>query len=342
MKTLACVYSDQSVGCTFIDWSLHFLSGQTNFYNAREKTLLPLTTNPLNNTSAHNHIKNHPDGVIDTQDYFEKFLNSGCGKDFFSVYAGPLLTCKAKKKLAIDTINSDTFKTIRDCQNKDTLDLFDWCATSDVRLIYISSVGLSPLYFLNTRYVGHFLSKTEKASSRQELNSELDELFYHKSVSTWKSLNLNDIWDVRERMALDWRPFNTNSHIVGTSHKHLRLHCQDVWTKKQCVMEMLDYLELTVDRERLATWQQIYKQWQSIQFNHLKFEYYFEDIVNSIVNDWYLNIDLTFSEEVVIQHALIYRHGLNLKTWGLIKFPGNTQELHRLLEPNLHPVELIY
>ena len=53
------------------------------------------------------------------------------------------------------------------------------------------------------------------------------------------------------------------------------------------------------------------------------------------------NLDIV--RESTIQHVLIYKHGLTLKSWGLEKFPNNTQDLHLLLEPNIyHEVEDIY
>jgi hypothetical protein len=70
----------------------------------------------------------------------------------------------------------------------------------------------------------------------------------------------------------------------------------------------------------------------------LQFEYNYKHIVESIVNNWSYPIDLTFDQEIVIQHCLIYHYGLNLKTWQLEKFPNNTQDLHKLLEPNIHPL----
>jgi len=45
----------------------------------------------------------------------------------------------------------------------------------------------------------------------------------------------------------------------------------------------------------------------------------------------------------MMQHALIYKHGLTLKGWGLENFPDDTKDLHQLLEPNVyHDVEDLY
>jgi hypothetical protein len=98
----------------------------------------------------------------------------------------------------------------------------------------------------------------------------------------------------------------------------------------------LAHLKFDLDTSKLESWQQIYKKWQQPQLDSLEFMFNCQRIVNSIVNNHWLEIDLTFEQEVVIQHCLIYHHGLNLKTWMLEKFPNNTQELHKLLEPNIH------
>ena len=47
--------------------------------------------------------------------------------------------------------------------------------------------------------------------------------------------------------------------------------------------------------------------------------------------------DLDVIQEAFIQRELIYKHNLNLKTFQLEKFI-NTQQLHNLLEPNIHPL----
>ena len=48
-------------------------------------------------------------------------------------------------------------------------------------------------------------------------------------------------------------------------------------------------------------------------------------------------LKLDIIQEAFIQHELIYKHNLNLKTWQLEKFT-NTQQLHNLLETNTHPL----
>ena len=105
----------------------------------------------------------------------------------------------------------------------------------------------------------------------------------------------------------------------------------------------MDFCELPIDQARLDSWLVVYREWQQLQLNILEFTFNYQHIVDAIVNNWYYKLDnLTFEQEIVIQHCLIYQHGLNLQTWQLEKFPDNTQQLHRLLEPNTHKIESIY
>ena len=105
----------------------------------------------------------------------------------------------------------------------------------------------------------------------------------------------------------------------------------------------MKYLDLDIVPERLSAWIPVYRRWQSIQSRSLKFAINLPYIIDAIVNNWYYELDdLSFEQEVIIQHFLIYKHNLNLKTWKLSKFPDNTQQLHDLLEANIHVVENIY
>ena len=87
-------------------------------------------------------------------------------------------------------------------------------------------------------------------------------------------------------------------------------------------------------------WLLIYNQWKNVHKQKLMFVWYFDTIINNILQgiDFDLirfNLDIT--QEATIQHFLIYKHNLNFKTWQLIKFT-NTRQLHELLEPNIHPL----
>jgi hypothetical protein len=87
-------------------------------------------------------------------------------------------------------------------------------------------------------------------------------------------------------------------------------------------------------------WIKIYADWKKFHYQRLMFCWYFDQIVNYIINGYYMDLsrfNLDIMQEACIQHHLIYQHDLNLKTFNLKKF-YNTQQLHQLLEKNPHPL----
>ena len=70
-KKIIATSSIHSVGATFMDWSILFLSGQKEYYYQPTRQFINVTTNPLENLynqrgpaeelkNAHGHKKNHP------------------------------------------------------------------------------------------------------------------------------------------------------------------------------------------------------------------------------------------------------------------------------------------
>ena len=66
--------------------------------------------------------------------------------------------------------------------------------------------------------------------------------------------------------------------------------------------------------------------------------WYVDEIVDDILYNRPRNLidfDLDLLQEAIIQQKLIKTYNLNLKNWQLECFT-NTQQLHSLLEPNIH------
>ena len=108
----------------------------------------------------------------------------------------------------------------------------------------------------------------------------------------------------------------------------------------QTIDQLFDFLEIEIDKTRRTHWTEIYNKWKKLHIRRLKFVWYFDTIVNYIVDGYHmdlLNFDLDLVQEATIQHSLIYKYNLNLKTFQLEKFI-NTKQLHNLLEPNIHPL----
>lgn len=330
----------RSVGCTFIDWSIHFLSGQNDFYNASTGSWLPLTKDPVNSINAHGHLKNHPIGQKQLEEFLKTFDSLDPNR-FYSAYPVHLLLNTAAAELKIDTnnINKDLDKIFNYIVN-DYNQLLETCYQQNAKLIFVANNTTIPFYFLTVRFLGYWLRKPGLIHSVDAQIEEFQETFFDKSISTWNNLGLCNIWDVRERRALNLRIVSNPDKIVtNLKFPHLWIDCLNFWTRGDTLIQtIMDYVELKIIPDRFESWNVIFKKWQKIQLDALQFDYNCSHIVDAIINNWYYEIDLTFEQEIIIQHFLIYKHNLNLKTWKLEKFPNNTQLLHQLLEPNIHPL----
>lgn len=336
--------SQEPLGCTFIDWSIHFLSGQTRFFNISSNQWIELTSNPLDQNNAHNHKKNHPAGYTETNETLDQFDHQNTG--VFTVYPQLLRFDQTAKKLNLildkNNSNPDINNQILEYQQKDYADLFKLCAQRNTKIIYVDSSPEIDLYHTNFRRRGTFLFDNNQSGCQSELATEFEEYFFNEAIAAYS--NLTDVWDIRERRALNVRPFHRSRVPLDFSLSHLWIDSRSFWTLgEQYMHKILAHVGLQIDPDRLHLWKSIYAKWQNTQFNHLDFCHVLPHMIESIVNGWdYELVDLTFEQEIVIQHCLIYQHNLNLKTWQLVKFPNNTKNLHLLLEPNIHQVESIY
>ena len=175
-----------------------------------------------------------------------------------------------------------------------------------------------------------------------EIAQEKDGLFFSRSQKIWQELGLTDIWDQRERMALNIRPFEVGPyHHLVLPFEHHWVNCQDLWfDTERCVLNIMRWLGHTVNQDRLILWLRLMPTWQKIHNDSLHFYRQLPQIISCIVDGYRFPIpDLTLDQEAIIQHCLIYQHNLNFKTWQLEKFPNDTQQLHQLLEPNIHPID---
>lgn len=335
-----CITSRQSVGCTFFDWTIHFLSGQQYFYQADQQQWIPLSQDPVLELNAHGHLKNHPEGIDKTVSQLEHFLSLP-KEHVYSAFPAHIRAKDAAKKLGIpkeDIGKNYNWQQIQKYTDHDYNQLFKVCHDLDVKLIYVANNINVNLYFMHPRQLDRGLVDENPLPSTQAVGQEHQQIFFKKSIDKWNALGLEDIWDQRERLALDTRPFSKTSQPGPVMHyPHLWLDCQELWTRGEVTaLRMLDFLKLKVCNNRLAAWKPIYSRWQELQLKRLEFNLVCQHIVDSVINNWYYEIDLTFEQEVVVLHCLIYQHNLNLKTWQLAKFPNNTQALHKLLEPNIH------
>ena len=349
MSNIVCVSSAASLGCTFVDWSIHFLSGKDQFYSADCQTWIPLSTNPVTKINAHGHKKNHPNGFVNTKQCVEH-LSSIANADLLSFYPCPIYGDTVAKSLGLPIdkqLTNEIFQEISHVQRHDYTNLMNYCLDQNLKIVYIALNKKNIFYPSVVRSADRLLMDSHVPQDLNHVKNHYDSLFFQDSIEAWTQQGLTNVWDKRERMALSCRPFDDsifNGWTFDQTQTHLYIDAQSFWYNGMCTIEkIMSFLELSIDPTRFDTWAVVYANWQKQQLKILEFEFNYQHIIDAIINNWYYDIsDLTFEQEVIIQHCLIYQHGLNLKTWKLEKFPANTKELHRLLESNIHTVPSIY
>jgi hypothetical protein len=332
-----CSTSIHSVGCTFLDWSIHFITGKTEVFSIKYGWI-PLTNNPVTEINAHGHIKNHPSGFDNTKFSIDQL--SHCENKVTSLYPVPLHLDKVAKLIDIPIDQLDLLhnqKSISQYQSHDYQQLLSY-ASSRTKLIFVDiDAKKFNIYLKQQRSLDRMMLSDASAKSLNDFDTEFEQHFF-PGIQTQFDHN---IWDVREKQALTCDLSNMHKGIgsidVDFSFLHYWLDSHSWWFNGvEKIQQIITWLELDINPTRFQLWQPIYQSWQKIQIKNLKFQFEYQHIVDCIVNNWSYPIDLTFKEEVIVQHCLIYQHNLNLKTWQLEKFPKNTQDLHRLLEPNIH------
>lgn len=341
MTKIVCSTSVQSLGCTFIDWSINYLAGHIKFLS-KQHGWIDLVDNPLSGSNAHQHRKNHPGGAAETRacvDHLSKQHN------YFSIYPCPARSGATAKILNIDLNNltNQSVQQIHEYQQQDYNLLMKFLEQIHAKIVFVKLNQPRPLYFLESRSNSLPFDDVTHAKSSTDITTANDRLFFKHSSAVWEEQGLTNYWDYRERLALDTRPFDCQEFNITVPAAAYSVDAERMWNHGvEEIIKIMQYCELPIDIARLEKWKVIYYQWQRVQQASMSFQLHYQAIVDAVVQGLSMEINLTFAQEVVIQHCLIYQHSLNLKTWQLDKFPSNTLELHKLLEPNIHPVAKIY
>lgn len=350
-KTIV-ITSNRGVGCTFLDWSILYLSGQDDYYLVKEKKYVPITHDPINNdkvSNAHNHIKNHPTGSNNALRMIQHLEQLSIDQSKIkTIYPFPLHLDKSLQSLGISLEDFKLDQSLRDKTKQFIFDdyraLLDQCLDLGLPLIFVEANPDPIGYYWHIRVLGRMQSSDRRAEDIDDLHQEMIDLWFNESHKQ-PSFSSNHIWDQREKLALDLRPFSKDAFFkFGSRHPYKHIDCQDLWNMPYDVIsECFDYLNLKIQKDRRDHWNSIASIWQKMQHQNLKFYHQLDHIVDAIVNGWYFPLPrYDIRQEAIIQHCLIYQHNLNIKTWNLESFPDNTQKLHALLEPNIHKVPSIY
>jgi len=320
-------------GGHFLTWSMYYLCGYDEYFSKDEDKYisLPEIDNTITQTRKNFHIfkPTKSRGYNDT-------LNK-IGKAEF-IYASVISDELAAKHLNIDLNYQDDNhkKQLEEFNAEDSIKLFN--ISKDYPLVFIDYCDYDYRnQFYNNR---NPLSRSSKSYDSFEDELKEVELFYSSKTGNYFDEN---IWDRREKLALMlnylYKKFDYYKHFDKTL-PHLYYNTDDIWNGLDSIVyEIAEFFNQKIDYDRFTSWKIIYSRWRE---NHKQyFSRHLNRITRAIVNNEYLSLkrfEMDFYKECLIQSSLIYDYNLNLKTWGLEKFPENTRDLHSLLEPNIHVI----
>lgn len=310
---MLAILTDPGIGGTFLTWTINYLSGKTQYFSVRKNATVDVPDTPLNDKNAHGFITNQPGNIAEVNQFLPLVLAHND-----TMYMHQLRTGSQE---AISTI----------CKN----------ASSLIVLALTKDQVLYQCKYESRTHTNTAWTTQKRLTTPEETYNDFVDYFFPESKQKWEAANLNNVWDQREFMALNFKYHDHDSilNYVDPLVDYHHINAMDLWTNfDQSVTDLFDYLAIDIDQSRLDHWTTIYHQWKKLHTNRVRFVWYFEIIVDNIIKG--VNFDLRrfqldISQEAAIQQALICRHNLNLKTWELIKFE-NTRQLHMLLESNIH------
>jgi hypothetical protein len=316
--SMIAILTDPEVGGTFLNWTVHYLSGDATYYHASSDQHVAIPHDPVNKNNAHGFNPNNPNSLNAFQFVFERL----CGQStpttiyFHNFSRSPIVQTRTAIQSLIPVVQ---------------------------HLVTVTLSQPMKMYNCVHKHRSNVLTAwgDTKHFAHDHHYEVLSDYFFADSKKIWDQQQLNQIWDRREFMALNHDPRHGYSidQVLDPAVPHYKIDAVDLWTVfDDSVFALFDYLGRQVDQQRYQAWLPIYSTWKRIHYQRMMFAWYFDIIVNNVLQgvDFDLKrFNLDIRQEAAVQHALIYDHNLNLKTWQLEKFL-NCRQLHDLLEPNIH------
>ena len=326
---LVSIINDQGIGGIFLDWSLHYLAGHKNYYSLKFNKVLPV-----------------PDNVFESDGFtpptiFPKELFDLCYTNIKNIRIENFNT------LAIGPLRSTPYT---DSNTKESFAFLQNNSEKTVVLYVAENYHRLCLAYEHKTLGGKFNSLDILNKDYKDQWDDYIDTFFLTAKNIWGKENLVDVWDRREFLALTLRPYLADDSVLDNielDKTHYGLEVFELFNNfDKTVKDLFKFLDIKIDQSRWEDWLKVYAQLQNRVYDRVLFAEYFECIIESIINNYYLDLTrfkLDIIREAVIQHELLYKHGLTIKGWGLEKFPNNTRDLHKLLEKNTyHTIENIY
>lgn len=333
-------FPHHNTGGHYCCWSLYYLFNQQQ-YPTNDKKICNICEPSIDKIESEKNFHQHPALMIRGYNEVLNVLNDTWYQQFNMVnfYVEPLHfynVIKDQYNLEYNSLSKNQLNEVFNYIVADAQKMLHEIQKLNHNL-YVFEFVESDLYtrVYNDRY--------PSSSLKNEFLGDMNSRWLDWEQTWFQNTNqhFNDtIWDQREKFALiaEREPYNNWLNKINRSLPHLYYTNDDVWNAMPtCILEMCHFAGFDPDPVKLNTWSLTYNKWRLKHDPWLS--RHIDRIVDAIINNHYLSLErfnLDFYKEVLIQHVLIKKYNMNLKNWQLEKFPSNTQDLHKLLEPNIH------
>lgn len=318
------ILTDPAAGGTFLNWTLHYLSGHSDYFSVTQDQLTAVSDNPLTSKNAHGFKPNQP--IDSTQvSYFLDKLKNVNSNTFHTIYF-------------------HNFQGVNERQSTDSLiqSIAETTQAADAVVVLTHNQNDS-LYFCryNKRAGNRSWNSPSFLTDPHEQFADFIDYFFHESKKKFEAAGMTNIWDQREFLSLnlDHRDTRKISKFIKLSDKHYIVDCGELFNRFEfTVKDLFSFLGIEIVKDRWDSWKAVYESWRELHVSNLQFALYFDRIVAAIVENQYIDLarfKLDIVQEAAIQRELLYKHNLSLKTWQLDRFV-DTQQLHLRLEENVY------
>jgi len=340
-KKYFLVHYDNGLGWYFFDWSIKYLSGKNKDFLFADQKYSDLLQNPVGPTTAHKHKVSF---VYSRKEllYYDSMIKSldddCCPVILQGLINEHTVATGSKEKKNLSGISSEQREKLVDEANQAFLELTKLAL--DLGYIVITILWSNDHKLIP----GYQIRQPVDFCSGQRLGAEADpyKLWVDTFFSGSEQKFDQEIWDQRELLALCTRPFfqlkkiNFANNLISAIPDIISINTDKFWVHGA-------NLFTGIAAAKYQSWIKVYKHWQRIHDTKLSKDYW--TILSSIINNKSMDLsryNLDLVKEALIQHGLIYKYNLNLKTWNLDKFPDNTRDLYQLLEENMHVLDTEY
>ena len=266
MNNIIGVITDPAVGGTFLNWTLHYLAGHIQTYSVKHNKWIDLLDDPTTDINAHNFEPNQPSKPVQFELTFDKLVHTQSDL-FHSIYFHNF-----------DIGNHNTDIAVRQLQSNINKGII--LSLANNQCLYL--VGYQNRSGASIKWTDRNVVLTDS----DEIFDDYVDYFFKDSKEKWNKLELNDVWDKREFIALN---FNYNNIIsirqsVNKENQFYVLNCMDLFnTFDTTVYKLFEYLDLKIDLTRFKKWTVVYAKWKQLHYNRIRFVWYFDSIIENII-----------------------------------------------------------